>query len=621
MPSVNVDKFTMAQMFFKCFRHNARLSETHSNDNIIPELESENVYLAGRDCYGMYDRFKDEAASVDALEPPIRKMQNRVVGLGCVIYPPTKLTEDDIIRKMIPDKETGQLKQVIYVKPEYRERFVKFCQESITELEKQFHGQAYGATIHFDEVNEYIDPDTGENRISLPHMHVYFLARAEVMEKVTVTDTKTGKEKEVKFGTGRYRINGKEALPRSKYKEINKSLDDICLSIYGKLFSTTTKGANHKNLNAMKMASSKALDEKLASQYGKIQTLNNDIRDLKEKKAKLDADTLESAELQSEIDTKTQAVQKLEKKIKDLKTNTAKALEELDKIVVDKSTAEEEIADKTQEISDLDMQIADKYRDLFIADKQRAFGKKTLVDDRVLENMNKFYNSSIQRQVYEERDALKNERKQLEKDKMAFKQEKSQYKWNSEGQYKEKAEEYEQLKSELFLSREELEKSLKDDTLSNAQRISLVRRYALFQPESHKNAILKTCDALEKIDSYTTKSLIQRNRRLEKEKEKVFTEENFDFADYDLRIKDMIGKSYDFEGRNEIFQKELKELWSDIKKDNEGFWKAHPKAPKSEGMIRLESLIPKVIQTAFQAIRSYIQTLQRQKEEAEQERE
>ena len=523
---------------------------------------------------------------------------------------------------MIPDKETGQLKQVIYVKPEAKERFVNFCQESITELEKQFHGQAYGATIHFDEIHEYIDPDTGESRISLPHMHVYFLARAEVMEKATTIDEKTGKEKEVKVGTGRYRINGKEALPRSKYANVNKSLDDICLSIYGKLFSTTTKGANHKNLNAMKIASAKALDEKISKYYSKIQTLHNDIRDLEVKKSNLEADTLRSAELQSEIDTKTQLVEKLQKQIKDLQTNVTDLQTNVTDLQTDVTALQEKKASIEKENSDLDIQRAEKYRDLFMADKPRRFGKKNLVDDRVLENMNSFYNSGVQKQVYEERDSLKREREQLERDKTAAIMKRANQKYEAEGQYKEDAQKYKKIKSELFLSREELEKSLKDDTLSNSQRIALVRRYALFQPESHKKAILNTCDALEKIDSYTTKSLIQRSKKLEKDGN-IYTEENWDFPEYDRRIEKMISKSFDFDGRNEIFQTELKTLWADIKKDNAGFWKAHPTATKTQGfdgIVKLEAIIPQILQTAFQAIKSYIQTLHKQKEEAEQER-
>lgn len=439
------------------------------------------------------------------------------------------------------------------------------------------------AAIHMDETS--------------PHLHIIY---------VPVVESERGQKVR----------NDRSTALKSQLK-----MHGIDISKNGRQENATTAWQERQRVVLREIAKEVGLDMKQTKK-----PTQRDHEDAREYRARRSADALESAntttkyliqENDKKLDTQEEQIAENDKKLDTQKEQIA----ENDKTLVEQ---EKQKSINKEELSDLDTQIANKYKDLFIADKPRAFGKKTLVDDRVLENMNKFYNSGVQKHVYEERDALKNERKQLERDKNAFKQEKAQYKYKAEGQYKEKAEEYDHIKSELFVSREEINKALDDYTISNAEVISMIRQYALFQPDSEKDALLKQCTALSKIDTYTQKSLIQRSRKLEKEGN-IYTEENFGFPEYESRIRDMLKKSLSYKGRTEIYQKDLlKGLWADIQKDNTSFWKSR-KTPKPDTVVNLDktfsAIIPRLIQTAVQAIKTYIEMIrQAQQQQYESDR-
>ena len=86
----------------------------------------------------------------------------------------------------------------------------------------------------------------------------------------------------------------------------------------------------------------------------------------------------------------------------------------------------------------------------------------------------------------------------------------------------------------------------------------------------------------------------------------------------------MLKKSLTYKGRTEIYQKDLlKGLWADIQKDNASFWK-NRKTAKPEAVIKLDktftAIIPRLIQTAIQAIKAYIDLIKQAQREENYER-
>ncbi len=424
------------------------------------------------------------------------------------------------------------------------------------------------ASIHMDETS--------------PHLHIIY---------VPVVESERGQ---------------KVRNDRSTALKIQLKMHGIDISKNGRQENATTAWQDRQRVVLREIAKEVGLDMKQTKK-----PTQRDHEDAREYRARRSADALESAN-----DTTKYLIQANDKK---LDTQEAQIAEN------DKTLVEQEKQKNTnkEELSNIENKIIDKNRELFLKDKPRFIGDKVKVDKQAFEAYQDFYNSGTQQKVRKEQTQLEKDREQLEADKTAFILEKAQYKYKAEGQYKEKADKYDSLQSELFVSREDINKALEDYTISNAEVISMIRQYALFQPDSEKNALLKQCTALSKIDTYTQKSLIQRSRKLENEGN-IYTEENFDFPAYENRIRDMLKKSLTYKGRTEIYQKDLlKGLWADIQKDNASFWK-NRKTAKPEAVIKLDktftAIIPRLIQTAIQAIKAYIDLIKQAQREEDYER-
>ncbi|MBO6240192.1 MAG: plasmid recombination protein [Butyrivibrio sp.] len=423
------------------------------------------------------------------------------------------------------------------------------------------------AAIHMDETS--------------PHLHIIY---------VPVVESERGQKVR----------NDRSTALKSQLK-----MHGIDISKNGRQDNATTTWQERQRVVLREIAKEVGLDMKQTKK-----PTQRDHEDAREYRARRSADALESAN-----NTTKYLIQENDKK---LDTQEAQ-IEENSKTLLEQETQK---SINKEELSNIENKIIDKNRELFLKDKPRFIGDKVKVDKQAFEAYQDFYNSGTQQKVRKEQTQLEKDREQLEADKNAFKQEKAQYKYKAEGQYKEKADKYDSLQSELFVSREDINKALDDYTISNAEVISMIRQYALFQPDNEKDALLKQCTALSKIDTYTQKSLVQRNKRLDKEK--VFTEENWDFPEYENRIRDMLKKSLSYKGRTEIYQKDLlKGLWADIQKDNASFWKSR-KTPKPEAVINLDktftAIIPRLIQTAIQAIKSYIEMIKQAQQQSEHDR-
>lgn len=188
---------------------------------------------------------------------------------------------------------------------------------------------------------------------------------------------------------------------------------------------------------------------------------------------------------------------------------------------------------------------------------------------------------------------------------------------------------YKEIAEAVSETYEDVEKAFKDPTLTNAELSTIIKHYALtLSDDKEKEAILSTCEALDKIDAYSNKSYKQRARVLKREAEsgEKLIDLGFDFADYDSRIRGMLKKSLTYEGRTDIYKGKdnLKSLWADIQTNNRNFWEKKKEKNKTayEGYISLDkvftTVIPRLIQSAVQAIKTYIDFIkQAQREEHE----
>lgn len=627
MAAASIDKMTTAQVAATFNHSNDRTEDkTHTNPDIQPELKNENVYLDSRSSKELIRDFKNDIKQSDALEPPKNVRKDRITGLGVIVNYPRDLTEDDIIRKKIIDKD-GKEKELIYIKPEVKADFVDFCKKSIPEIEKQLNGRAYGAVIHFDEVHEYLDPETKKMTISRPHMHLIVPARAEMLEK---TGEKDSKGKDVYKHTGRYRINGRDALQRTTYNKVNASLDDICMDIFGYAYRDgSKKHAPRKTIDELKRASSDALQKEIDKNNIKLQTLRNDLKNIEneynlkqsaldnlqtefDEKTQLIQDKRnELTDLQSSIDTINQKIQRTERRLTDLQADVDTKqneidtkTEELTDLQSEVNKAQEEVnalqADKTtkqNEVYDLDIQIADKKKEAFLKDKPKIIGKKKLVDDEAYEHMENFYNSNIEKAVIKREKDLDKREAQINTKELNLNQRERQQKWQSEGQYKADAQKYRDILKDAK-SKDEIKQMIKSDMYSLSDISREIRLYALTQSEGEKNGLLKAVDAIDKLDNYINKSIRIRPDMDDWER----ANEVWYYQD---KIIDMYKDILDFKDRTKAYSK-LSKTWKEIKSDNSKYWtKYRAKHPQSTAHLKMDNIDKHIGGAVVQALKEY----------------
>lgn len=639
MAAASIDKMTAAQVS-ATFNHNYRKSSTHTNGDIQPELADENVILDDRTPQQLAYAFKADISATDAFEPPKNVRKDRIVGLGVIVNYPRDLTEDDIIRKKVLDKD-GKEKELIYVKPEVKADFIDLCKKSIPEIEKQLNGKAYGATVHFDEVHEYLDPETKKMTISRPHMHLIVPARAEILEK---TGEKDKKGKDIYKHTGRYRINGRDALQRTTYNKVNARLDDICLDTFGYAYRDgSKKHAPRKTIDELKRASSDALQKEIDKNNIKLQTLRNDLKNIEneynlkqsaldnlqtefDEKTQLIQDKRnELTDLQSSIDTINQKIQRIERRLTDLQADVDTKqneidtkTEELTDLQSEVNKAQEEVnalqADKTSiqnEISDLEDKLIDKNKELYLKDKPKFLGNdKVKVDKQAYKAYQDFYNNGTEKKVKNREKALDEREKQLNTKELNLNQRERQQKWQSDGQYKEDAQKYKNILKDVK-SKDEIKKMIDDKTCSLSDISREIRLYALTRPDKEKENLLKGLKAVDTLDTYIYVSYKKRPvMDIQERAESLW--------DYQDKIIDMYKDILDYKGRNNLYKK-IPKVWKEIKADNSRYWEKY-KTAYPEGYIDFSSMSKNLGGSVVQAFNTYKDMQEQAQQQYESER-
>ena len=111
--------------------------------------------------------------------------------------------------------------------------------------------------IHFDEVHDYKDAETGQERTSRVHGHFFFIPE------------RNGQ------------LDGKWFSSRSNMVEVNKKIDDFCRERFGIRFMDGSKKKSRKSVEALKNES-KQQEYELAYQQGFSEAIRTTFKDFEE---------------------------------------------------------------------------------------------------------------------------------------------------------------------------------------------------------------------------------------------------------------------------------------------------------------------------------------------------
>ena len=210
---------------------NERLKAEHSNEQINKELTWKNAQFCGsyEDVCNHFDDILDELDS----KPKANTRCDRVVAYA--IEGP--LPEADEEKDTQEQRDTWIAGVENIIKRDYPEMVV---------LAKY---------IHYDEVHDYINPETGEHVLSRPHVHMYVMPVIEG------------------------RLNGKKFFPnKTSMIQFHRQIDDLTKSIYGFSYGNGTKKKSFDSVERLKYESEMAkLEEKrLAVQEREKELLNRE---------------------------------------------------------------------------------------------------------------------------------------------------------------------------------------------------------------------------------------------------------------------------------------------------------------------------------------------------------
>lgn len=209
MASVNWEKIHMVGEMKRKARHcdkDCRLKDNHSNEHINKKLTPYNVQMF--DYETTCKRIDDRIEYLDSLQGQNNR-KDRVIGFGLEIPIPDG----------IPD-----------------EKVVEFLNKANKIITNQIGSQNMIASyLHIDEVHDYIDAHTKQERTSMRHGHTL------------VTAAINGK------------LNGREMSKQANMTKLNKAIDKMCREDYGVAFLTGEKSKSNESVESLKLKS-KALE-------------------------------------------------------------------------------------------------------------------------------------------------------------------------------------------------------------------------------------------------------------------------------------------------------------------------------------------------------------------------
>jgi len=555
---------TAAQIEHNNIDRDGKNGKKHKNKDINPELSKYNVYVDKRSKMEILDDIKNDVASIDAVCPPKRKTKDRVVTLEIeyttprelapvLPYKPTKEEEDALIEKYV-------LNQMDTIND-----FLIDGESAI----KEKYGKTYGTTIHYDECHYYYDKADKMYHMSRPHLHTFVTAQAEIMEK---TGEKDDKGKDIYTGTGQYRINGKDALKRSTYKEINKLLDAPSQKYYGCTFEDGRGKKSEGSVEAMKAASIRAEQEA----HENLKAQNEDSRVI----AKAIIDKLDAQEEQIAENSKTLLEQENKKKEND-KTLTEQ----------EQKKAEYEAFTKTfhQPTDYKKVKVFGKKETHYAVPEHELWHYCAAADDVQLKDKELKDKDTVYDALNEKYQKEQNSRDSYQK---------------SVGRYQNKEK---QMKDDF---KKRLERAKNNPFTSNSVLSELIHSYAFLEVtnEKERQAILKACEALDTLDEYQHK--IDKKIpffTLDDEADRL----SITITALNKRVKDEYIKILDYGGRKEMYD-DISALWKSSKSVSTEIYKKYGKKASSVQSLQATytPIITGILSDLFSLVRMAFEMIQ-----------
>ena len=214
MASVNWEKFKQSGEAKAMFRHceaEERMKAEHTNTDVDKSRTHLNMNFGLFDKENAYEALckeYDEVLQYLDSQPGANKRSDRVTLIGLSIPAPENM--DD-------------------------EKAEDWFIEAYRVLDDMFGDTLLGGTVHFDEIHEYRDPETKEEKMSRAHMHAYV---------IPVSGDK---------------LNAKAVCSRGNMIALNNSLEAMTTERYpGYRFMDGTKKKSRKSVERLKQESDKA---------------------------------------------------------------------------------------------------------------------------------------------------------------------------------------------------------------------------------------------------------------------------------------------------------------------------------------------------------------------------
>lgn len=223
MASVDFAKHTFTSgsaMVGHFTRHNGRENVEYRNKYINPELTPKN-YCIGLDdgarvptMSEIMDELRQRVAEIDELQPPKRRVKDRVTMMTYSISSPEGLTD------------------------EQQRAFFAVAYDEVAKMSGGRQNVSVGF-VHVDEVHEYID-ENGERKMSRPHLQ---------LAGVPYTSEKG--------------VNGKAFETRARMAAVNRAIDERCKRELGFAFLTGKKGLTGRTVEELQAASDTRAEEQV----------------------------------------------------------------------------------------------------------------------------------------------------------------------------------------------------------------------------------------------------------------------------------------------------------------------------------------------------------------------
>lgn len=279
MASVNFEKLKSAQDVKAMLRHcdkEERMQANHSNSDINKSVTLKNEQfdeLSYKDSCRLYD---ERIAYLDSLEGA-NKRSDRVTCFGLEVPAPADMNEDD---------EHGWFEKVYGIISE------QYGEDNII-----------GLYTHYDEKHTYIDAETGKERESRDHMHIYVVP--EIDDK----------------------LNGKKFSSKQNMTKLNNTIQKMTQADYGIDFMDGTKKKSKDSVESLKNRSKqKAVDMKETELDIQIKNIEEQKVQLQNLQNKVAIEKARYTEKLNSLDEKTKrAIEYYEKAMKK-RVKTAKRI-------------------------------------------------------------------------------------------------------------------------------------------------------------------------------------------------------------------------------------------------------------------------------------------------------